>query len=192
MSDIEGTESTPERVTATFEQIVDILTDGKNTEIYGRRPLAMSDRMIALKVLGFDPTRGQKTDTNYGGHTPDSYFNKFIYMSKLRRELGAMEIEGVLTKVTEGNYYSDAKTKRIARLVRFPYRSKSGYVLTADLHESARIADAEKRNTQRDKLIETAKSTVAEKYAAEVQAVYEAQCAAAGIGAEHESSEVDQ
>lgn len=172
---------TPVKHEPTEDEIRDILADAVwRLSGHDDRPTALSVRALAEKMIGFDPSQG-KPSAGFGGKSPDAYFTPFISMGGLRRLLDGMVEQGVLAKVTDSNYFSDDATKRVASAVRFPHGSKVGYVLADMLADSLERRSAAKRDQRRDKLRAQAAQVIAEKYAAEVTAVYEKLCAEAGL-----------
>jgi len=136
-------------------------------------PRAFTVLEVAKQILGFDPSSGQLS-VQYGGKTTAAYFSPYVSIGKLRKALQELVDNGVVTEI-EGN--SD-------RTVYFPYRTGPKghtYVATARYEASATRLMARDRDETRKRILQEAERAYLDLHAKEIQADYEARCAAAGL-----------
>lgn len=125
----------PDRVIVTGEQIVAALHSAG--ELLGK-PHAVAVRDIAIEALGFNPTSGAPAELD--GRTPDGWIRQHLDLTKLQRTLDDMATRGIVRKVKSG---AQGRPSEDNKLVVFPYRLRTGYVLETDYQEAAgKRADA--------------------------------------------------
>lgn len=174
-----------EKYMVTAEEVAAVLANPRHKSAVDDRPEVVSTYDIAKEILGKDPAAG-KDSARYGGKTPEGWMNEHLSMPHLKRVLAAMEEVGVITKFVATTYYSGPEDKARERLVRFSYRTKSGWVLTEDLKQSVATQDAKRRNAERTVLKVMAEKRVLEDHAEEVQDLYTQLCEQKNLDPTHE------
>jgi hypothetical protein len=143
-------------------------------------PQAVTILEISRQILGFDPSIGQQSAA-YGGKSPEGWYGQHIAVGRMRTTLQEMVEAGVVTEIIGKDN----------RTVRTPYRGGPkgrSYLLTATHEAAAANRAAELRDRQRKDLRVAEEREFIAAHAAEIQAGYEARCAAAGISPTLEST----
>lgn len=171
--------ATPRRVTAMEVQDALALLDASAVGRSSPVPQAVTVLKICGQILGFDPSAGQKAAA-FGGKTPEGWYGQYISVGRVRTVLQELVEAGVVTEIVgKGD-----------RAVRTPFRaSPKGrfYLLTERYEAATAVRGAELRDRQRRALRAEEERLFLAEHASEVQAYYEARCAAAGISPDLES-----
>jgi DNA-binding PadR family transcriptional regulator len=173
--------ATPRRATALEIQDALTLLDASAIGMASPTPRAVSVLEICRQILGFDPSAGQKAAA-YGGKSTEGWYGQYMSVGRIRASLQDLVEAGVVTEIVGKD----------DRSVRTPYRaSPKGryYLLTARHEESTAIRGAELRDRQRKALRAAEERDFIATHAAEIQAGYEARCAAVGISPTLETTE---
>lgn len=144
------------------EEVRDFVADLERTRAIGTTAVSVND--IARAALGFDPTVGLP-ERNFGGKSSSTYWNQFIKLSTITKAIKHLTESGALVKVNAASRFS--KERGDERFVHISGRT--GWV-TASAYEEGRAAHFAKVNeAELAKLREAARSTVADRHAAEVE-----------------------
>lgn len=135
---------------------------------YTSKPHAVTVKDIALAALGFDPTVSVLS-RKYGGKTDSAYWNEFIKLSAIEKALTRLTESGELVKVTAPSRLSQDQGDR--RFVHI--HGRTGWVTVA-AYAAARAEYLDKVNeAEIAKLLDAARSNVADRHAAEVDEEFE-------------------
>lgn len=180
---VDHTPPSPQRIVPTPEQVLTVLADNQyryKTDAVAATPLSLSMVSIAKKILGFDPTQGKQAAT-YGGKSAEGWIDEHLSVRALKRVLTDLEGQGSIVKINGPTYRSSPEEKARAQLVRFEYRSRSGYVLTDSINQASARRNAQTRNHARRKLLKQAQATVLQAHANEVDSTYLRLCREANL-----------
>jgi hypothetical protein len=157
----------PQRVVVTAEEVRDHFADltvGVQT-VEVSRPSAVNMDQIMLRVLGYDPSAGRR-EKNFGGKSKSAWINEHWATTQNLKAVQSLVDDGVLRLVKVGTYNSPSIDETF---VRFPFRTKTGWVLS-EQYEAVRVdVAAKERRAVSAKLLAQARATVADRHAAEVQ-----------------------
>lgn len=171
------------RYMVTAEEVRDVLADsayrdGMNRNEYG--PEVFSPLQIAVKILGHNPAAGRQ-GAAYGGKSAEGWMNEHLSMTHLKKVLAELETAGVIVKFSAPTYHSTPAEIEQARLVRFGYRTKTGYTLATFAEETVAKKEAEARDRRRNGLRRRAQEQILSNHQAEVEEAYLALCKAARL-----------
>jgi hypothetical protein len=141
-------------------------------------PYAVTAKVIAELIIGFDPSQGTTTP-RFGGRTADAWFNEFVAIGVIRRILEDQMVKsGVLRKVVAGGAFGP---RYDSPFVLFRSTNRVGYVLTQDYDASVEANAVTATGRNLDALRAQATATVALRHADEVETEVARLIEAAGL-----------
>lgn len=172
--------ASPHRVNG--QELLDALTSLSEDKIWGGlvTPRAFTLLEVGKRILGFDPSLGERS-AEYGGKSAAGWYGQYLSMGRVRSVMLELVAEGVVTEIIGAN------DRAVTTAYRTGAKSRS-YLLTDRYEASVAARQAGQRDLQRQKLRTEEERAFLALHAEEIQAGYEARCAAAGLSPALEST----
>lgn len=152
------------------------------------RPTAAHLLRIGRLLLGFDPATSVTVAGRAKDLSAESAMNRHLSVTRLRAVLDELVASGEIVKVADANFRSSRQEKDAARLVRFNYGTRSGYVTASALQQSQGRRLAQQRDKQRAEARKAAVSELLKRHADELEAAYAEICGQLGLSPEPETA----
>lgn len=172
--------ASPRRVTG--QELLDALASLAEDRVWSgsTTPRAFTILEVGKRILGFDPSVGEQS-AEYGGKSPAGWYGQYLSVGRMRTVMLELVTDGVVTEIIGTDDRAVMTAFRVGRKGR-------SYLLTDRYEASVAVRQAAQRDQQRQKLRTEEERAFLALHDEEIQAAYEARCAAAGLSPALEST----